>query len=142
MLLQDNKQYSDDSLFFYLVRILGHSENTSTQGLAADLLEALMQDLPRRLVKGLHVVPDEWETLAQLKEPLNIDGLLQLIIATASIKVIGMHLPITTGIVHHTCNAAVQSHSMTAAHACNHTSIVLCKISPSGSRLCLLEVWV
>ncbi len=72
-------------MFFYLVRILGNSEETSTQGLAADLLQALMADLPEY---GLHAMPADWESLASLTQQFTNDAMLQLIVATTSIKVL------------------------------------------------------
>lgn len=86
--MQDGKQHSGDSVFFHLVRILGHSEETSTQGLAADLLQALMADLPKHLEYGLHAMPEDWESLASLMQPFTNDAVLQLIVATTSIKVL------------------------------------------------------
>ncbi len=87
LFLQDGKQHSGDSVFFYLVRILGHSEETSTQGLAADLLQALMADLPKHLEYGLHAMPEDWDFLASLTQGFTVDAVLQLTVATASIKV-------------------------------------------------------
>jgi len=77
-------------VFFYLVRILGHSDETSTQGLAADLLQALMADLPKHLESGLHAMPQDWESLANLTQPFTVDAVLQLTVATASIRVLSM----------------------------------------------------
>ncbi|KAL0031111.1 hypothetical protein WJX77_004227 [Trebouxia sp. C0004] len=86
-LAQDGKQHSGDSVFFYLMRILGHSEETSTQGLAADLLQALMADFPKHLEYGMHAMPEDWESLASLTQPFTVDAVLQLTVATSSIKV-------------------------------------------------------
>ncbi len=90
LFLQDGKQHSGDSVFFHLVRILGLSEEPSTQGLAADLLQALMADLPEHLEYGLHDMPEDWKSLASLTQPFTVDTVLQLTVATASIKVISM----------------------------------------------------
>ena len=87
LILQDGKQHSDDSVFFHLVRVLGHSEETSTQGLAADLLQALMADLPKHLEYGLHAMPEDWDFLASLTQEVTVDAVLQLTVAAASIKV-------------------------------------------------------
>lgn len=90
--VQDNKEHLGDGVFLYIVRLLSHEQDTSTQKLAADLLQPLMEDMPKILTDsqvagGLHTIPQEWKALGQMEDAVNVDDMLQMIIVNNNIKV-------------------------------------------------------
>lgn len=103
---QDSQDHDGDGVFLYLVRLLTSEQDTSTQGLAADLLHALMDNIPVMVAYSNDALPMEWQTLAHQKDLFDTQALLQLVIVSKNIKVC-MQIFVSCHGMTHTCNCKV-----------------------------------